>query len=446
MHPLSRTLRAIWQPSQEKFLPQKEEGAEALRHAHLIIGFSSVGGLFSIIFAFYYMGIGHYPGAQAILVSSLIFITLPLICLKRGKADLAALIFVLSLVAMFSWLSLIEGGVNGHAVAWLTTMPFCSQLLILKRTPMIIVNVLTLCLVAFLSGLEVLHIQLPIAYPGGQHGWVTLVGYTGLAFFMFALGYIVEYYRRKVMEERDQAESELKSAVEELTKLNLEKNEFLGIAAHDLNNPLSVIYGYAEMMSQFDGLAADQVKEYSIEIADSSKRMKKIIQDVLDVNTIESGKYPLRLEWMSLLPLVESALHQYREALREKNILLDSDLADVEAAMDPGALGQVLDNLISNAVKYTPPEGKIEIRLHRVGEQIEFEVYNEGRGFSEEDKQKLYSRFGKLSTRPTAGEGSVGLGLSITYKIIQAMKGTIECESELNQGARFRVMLPCGTA
>lgn len=442
MDQLNRILRAIWHPSQERFLPQQYEDAEARRHAHLIVGFSSVGGVFSIAFALYYLAIGHNMGAQAILTNSLIFITLPLICLKKGKAELAALIFVFSLVAMFSWLSLIEGGVNGHAVAWLAALPFCSQLLILKRKPMILVNLLIVLLIAGFSGLEVLHIRLPIVYAFRHHGWVTLLGYTGLGVFMFALGFIVEYYRRKVMEERDQAEVELKNAVEELTRLNMEKNEFLGIAAHDLNNPLSVIYGYAEMMREFKEVPPDMLREYADEIAVSSKRMQKIIQDVLDVNSIESGKYPLNYEKVRLLPFFESCLHTYRESAARKKLKIRTDLMDPEMETDRGALGQVLDNLISNAVKYTPPEGEIRISLRTAGEQIEFEVFNEGRGFSEEDKTKLFSRFAKLSTRPTGGEGSVGLGLSITQKIVQAMQGTITCESSLNQGASFKVFLP----
>ena len=438
----SRLFEKIWKPSQERFLSEENLDAESKRHELLIMGFSSVGGLFSILYAFYYVVIGHHNGAIAILFNSLLFITLPFFYLKRGKPDLSALIFVFSLLSMFTWLSLIEGGVTGHAVAWLATMPFCTQLLILKRKAALWISGLSVLLVAVISGLEIIHLQLPILYAKEDHGWVTMVGYTGLAIFMFSLGSIVEYYRRKVMRERDQAEKELNDAVTELTKLNLEKNEFLGIAAHDLNNPLSVIYGYTDILQNVENLSAEGIKGYVNEIAMSSQRMQKIIQDILDVNTIESGKYPLTFEIVSLGPLIASCLNTYRESLKKKNLQVQKYLSDTELETDSGALGQVLDNLISNAIKYTPPGGQISVRISENPEKIWIEVFNEGRGLSEEDKSKLFSRFAKLSTRPTAGEGSVGLGLSITQKIVEAMGGAIECESELNQGATFRVTLP----
>ncbi len=443
---VKRFLRTVWQPSQENYMPGEPMDAEARRHALLIVGFCTVGGVFSIGFAGYYLIIGHHAGVQAILANSLIFSTLPLLFLKKGKADAAAMIFVLSLIFMFSWLSVIEGGVKGHAVAWLVIMPFCSQLLILKRAPMIAVNVLMLILIALFSGMEVWGFRFPILYGMHHHGWVTLVGYTGLGVFMFALGFLVEHYRRIVVRERDRAEAELQEAVDELTQLNLEKNEFLGIAAHDLNNPLSVVGGYAELLKEFDSLSPEDVTSYATEIMQSTRRMQKIIQDVLDVNTIESGTYPLHMEEVEMRPAFEACLNTYREAAEKKHLTLETELEECCMETDRGALEQVLDNLVSNAVKYARPEGRIRVALARREDGIQFEVFNEGRGFTEEDKTRLFSRFAKLSTRPTAGEGSVGLGLSITHKIINAMGGQIECESELNEGALFRVRLPESTS
>ncbi len=442
MDQIARILRAIWHPSHEKLLLGEGGDPEKIRQANLIVGFTSVGGLFSISFAIYYLLIGHHAGALAILCNSLVFLTLPWICLRKGNLHAAALSFVASLIAMFTWLSIIEGGAEGHAVAWLATMPFCTQLLVHKHRQALWMGASIVILVAGLSAMEVLQIELPMLYPEEEHGWVTLVGYTGLATFMCALGYIVEYYRRKVMAERDVAEAELKNVVDELTRLNLEKNEFLGIAAHDLSNPLSVVYGYAELLRDVEEVNEKDMKDYIQEIAENSNRMRNIVQDILDVNTIESGRYPLNMENVNIRQLFESCLLNYRDAARKKVLKITTELEDFEAVTDAGALGQILDNLISNAMKYAKPGGEVRVSLFRSGPGIRFEVFNEGRGFSEEDKTKLFARFAKLSTRPTAGEGSVGLGLSITHKIVQALDGEIACESKLNQGALFRVDLP----
>ncbi|MDF3130622.1 HAMP domain-containing sensor histidine kinase [Kiritimatiellaeota bacterium B1221] len=442
MDQLLRIFRAVWHPSPEDLFPGEDEHPEKNRQANLIVGFTSVGGLFSIGYAIYYLFIGHHAGALAILCNSLLFLTLPWFCLRKGRVHLAALCFVASLVTMFTWLSIIEGGTHGHAVAWLATMPFCTQLLVPKHRQAFWISVAIVVLVAGLSAMDVIQVALPILYPENEHGWVTLVGYAGLATFMCALGFIVEYYRRKVMGERDVAERELKNAVEELTRLNLEKNEFLGIAAHDLSNPLTVINGYAELLRDLEVVSDKDLRDYSHEIAENSKRMQKIVQDILDVNTIESGRYPLNMEEVDLKPLFETCLSNYLEKARRKVLKITPELADVRAVTDAGALGQILDNLVSNALKYAIPGGAVRVSLFPAAQGVCFEVYNEGRGFSEEDKQNLFVRFAKLSTRPTAGEPSVGLGLSITHKIVEAMGGEITCESELNQGALFKVQLP----
>lgn len=440
-HQFSSFLRFLLN-TQDRFIPEELKDPEDLRLAKLLIGFSCIGGAFSVLFAYYYLAIGHYNGAFVILLTSIIFVSLPLTCVKRGKEDAGAVIFVFSLIVMFSWLSAIEGGVKGHAVAWLAIMPFCSQLLVMNRKQIIGINVVTILLIAFFSGEEIWGLSFPFTYPEHHHGSVTLVGYTGLGLFMFTLGAIGEFFRKDLVKRRDQAENELKEAVEELTRLNLEKNEFLGIAAHDLNNPLSVISGYAEMIQYSDDLSKEEINAFSQEIFENSSRMSKIVQDVLDVNRIESGQYPVNRSPVGLRDLFESCLKPYRDAVEQKELKLETELADLRVTTDAHALSQILDNLISNAVKYASQAGKIRVSLYSAGEGFVFEVFNEGRGFTEEDKEKLFSRFAKLSTRPTAGEGSVGLGLSITHKIIEALGGRIVCESELHQGALFRVTFP----
>ncbi|WFB35368.1 HAMP domain-containing sensor histidine kinase [Kiritimatiellota bacterium B12222] len=441
---LPRLIEKFWTAFPERFLPPDLKDAETLRHAHLIMGITLVGGFFSICFALYYLMIGHLVGAITIFSSCFVFMVFPFIYLKKGRPDQAALLFIFTMMTMFCWLSLVEGGVKGHAVAWLAVMPFFNQLLILDRRRALVLSGLVVVLVMYLSSLGIWNLELPVLYPKEKHGWVTLIGYTGLAVFMYALGFIAEHFRREVVSQRDGAEGKLKEAVAELTRLNLEKNEFLRIVAHDLNNPLTVINGYAEIISSYEKVSDAEIKDYVHEISVSSKRMREIIRNVLDVNAIESGKYPLKMNKISLKPIFKSCLHTYETAMTRKSQILHAELEDVEAVTDAGALSQILDNLVSNAVKYGPIGAHLRINLFEQEGNYCFDVFNEGRGFSPEDHALLFSPFAKLSTRPTGGESSVGLGLSITLKIVEGMGGQITCESALGQGALFRVTIPKG--
>ncbi|MDA3873801.1 MAG: HAMP domain-containing sensor histidine kinase [Kiritimatiellae bacterium] len=416
---------------------------EEARVSQLIIGFSIVGGLFSILYAVFYLAIQHYAGAGIILSHSLIFSTVPFVLLRKRNIPGAGHAFLASLLSMFTLLSIIEGGVNGHAVAWLSAFPVCAPLVLAGGRSALAWCGVCVFLVSVFAGLEVVGLHLPITYPNPWHGWVTLTGYAGLALFLMALGTLAEYYRRAAMRQRDLAQQELKKAVEKLTLLNQEKNEFLGIAAHDLNNPLTVVQGYADMLKMMDNSEnLDEVREFAGLISDSSRRMQQIIRDILDVNKIESGQYPLKPAHQEMRPVVEACIRRYQPPGKQKDLHWKIHLDDVNALFDANALSQVLDNLISNAVKYARPGGNVEIRLKRDGETALIRVFNEGRGFSPEDKQRLFTRFAKLSTRPSGGESSNGLGLSITKKIVQAMDGSIQCESELDQGATFDVRLP----
>ncbi|MEX2606800.1 MAG: ATP-binding protein [Kiritimatiellia bacterium] len=416
---------------------------EEARISQLIIGFSIVGGLFSILYAGFYLAIQHYAGAGIILSHSLIFSTVPFLLLRKRNIPGAGHVFLFALLSMFTLLSIIEGGVNGHAVAWLSAFPVCAPLVLAGGKSSLAWCGVCVGLVTLFAGLEVAGISLSFTYPRPWHGWVTLTGYAGLALFLMALGTLAEFYRRAAMRQRDLAQDELKLAIEKLTRLNYEKNEFLGIAAHDLNNPLTVVQGYADMLKMMGPSDnPSEVREFAGLISDSSRRMQHIIRDVLDVNKIESGHYPLKPARQDMRPVVEACIRRYQPSGTKKDLHWRNDLHNVTALFDANALSQVLDNLISNAVKYARPGGNVEILLKQDGNTAHIRVFNEGRGFSPEDKQRLFTRFAKLSTRPSGGESSNGLGLSITKKIVEAMDGTIQCESELEQGAAFDVRLP----
>ena len=237
----------------------------------------------------------------------------------------------------------------------------------------------------------------------------------------------------------------LKKLNEQLLELNREKNEILGIAAHDLRNPLSAIKGYAEEIQEyFADMPEEEVIELASMISISSQQMSELLKNILDVNTIESGKRNLSLGTIDILPTLQSLVNSYTERAKEKNITVQFQSLEKQytAFVNENTVRQVLDNLISNAVKYSPHGKNIFIQLSKNESHLRCKIQDEGPGLTDSDKQKLFGKFNRLTAKPTGGEQSTGLGLFIVKKLVEAMNGSVWCESQLGQGATFIVEFP----
>lgn len=232
---------------------------------------------------------------------------------------------------------------------------------------------------------------------------------------------------------------------DQLIKLNKENNEFLSIAAHDLKNPLSGIQGSADfIINSYDKMSKEDVIEFATMISVTSGQAFELIKNLLEVNAIESGKKNILLSTLDILPILQWLVSSYTELANKKNISLQFQHLDKQypAFVDNKIVLQVLENIISNAIKYSPPNRNITIRLSQDQQQLRCEVQDEGPGLSDSDKQKLFGKFSCLSAIPTCGEHSTGLGLFIVKKLVGMMNGTVWCESELGQGATFIVEFP----
>lgn len=262
-----------------------------------------------------------------------------------------------------------------------------------------------------------------------------------------------------------------------LKELHTEKDEFLGIVAHDLKNPLAAIASFANILRHDDGsLTPVQHLEFVTHIIESAERMFEIIRNLLDINALERGGLRVQLQPVEISSVLDYAISSYRERAEEKNITLHTDFSPTPFALgDESLVMQVVDNLISNAVKYSPHGSKVTVKLTvesvkstegvkndivnmnsmlsvsqhqpalyttRSSSVIRFEVRDEGPGLTDDDKAKLFGKFARLSAQPTGGEHSTGLGLSIVKKMVDAMNGRVYCESIFGEGAAFIVELP----
>jgi signal transduction histidine kinase len=258
---------------------------------------------------------------------------------------------------------------------------------------------------------------------------------------MSMLGLIFESGRAKAYARMQAALDELSAKNEQLVGLNQEKVEFMGIAAHDLKNPLQVIMASGEMMRDIDD--PGMLREMTNMIIMASKRMHHLIKDLLDANTIEEGRYASKIEPCNMGPLVTQIVSQNLFAAKAKEIEVRLGVQkDLMVRTDSAATLQILDNLISNAVKYSPRNSTIHVHLVPEKGHALVLVRDEGPGISDEDQKKLFQKYCRLTAQPTGGESSTGLGLSIAKRLAQVLGGDILCRSALGAGTTFTFRLP----
>ncbi len=260
--------------------------------------------------------------------------------------------------------------------------------------------------------------------------------------------YSAELDRFSVMLEEQAREvelvnTELQEKNTSLQNLNQRKNEIIGVVAHDLKNPLAGILMSASMVSRYyQKMKPEDVLQSIQRIQETGERMHKIIVDLLDVEAIETGTFNLKSETVDLTALLNAMLEDYREAAAQKNITVHKPTNEALFVQgDVGALRQVFDNLFSNALKYSFPQSNVWVDVSADTAMVRVNIRDEGPGLSPGDQAKLFQRFAKLTPRPTAGEHSTGLGLSIVKQLVELMHGEISCQSELGVGTTFSVVL-----
>lgn len=230
----------------------------------------------------------------------------------------------------------------------------------------------------------------------------------------------------------------------QLKELNELKNKFLGIASHDLRNPLYLIRSFSEILkNESVGALNTKQKDLSVKIFNSSNFMRALLENLLDISKIESGKIELCKKVQDLNSVVRQQVEMSQLLADKKKIDFELKLEDLpHIYFDQDAITQVIGNFIGNAIKFSPLNTKIIVTTENQGENVRVLVCDEGPGISEEDQKLLFKEFQTLSAKPTGGEKSTGLGLAITQKLIHLHSGRVGVESRLGEGSTFFFALP----
>lgn len=228
-----------------------------------------------------------------------------------------------------------------------------------------------------------------------------------------------------------------------LKELESARTEFVANVSHELRTPLSLIKGYVETL--IDGARNDpEVATRFLEtINRNAERLRLLIEDLLTISELESGRVNLRLQTVALRGLIANVLEDFQSRAAGRGVQLLSDVPDVEVAADPDRIEQVLANLVDNAVKYGRPDGKVIVQA-RIGEDgfIEISIHDDGPGIPPESLSRIFERFYRVDKARSREQGGTGLGLSIVKHIVQSHGGKVWATSKPGQETVFYFTLP----
>ncbi len=224
----------------------------------------------------------------------------------------------------------------------------------------------------------------------------------------------------------------------ELQKNEILKTDFISNVSHEIKTPLAVIQNYATLL-QDETLDSETRKNYSKTLIEASKRITDLITNILKLNKLENQEIQEKHEAFNLTEALAESVVEFETLIEKKNLELNCDFDDVNIISSKSLLEIVWNNLISNAIKFTPDNGKIDITLKRIDKNVEIKVADTGCGMTSEVGAKIFEKFYQGDTSHSCAGN--GLGLALVKKVIDILGGEISVQSEINKGSTFTILL-----
>jgi len=428
-------------PDEAKADPEK-----FLRY-HLIVQCANIGLLTGLLFTVVYLAIGFYVCAVLVFATMLwLGLTWPLLRHPRATIILGnyfALMITLALVVV----TLLQSAIYYTSIAWFAA-PALICLLIAGRRSATVWCAICVALIGVFVVLGHLHRPVAIFPEARQEDPLMLfAGFAGLTVFVLVLALGLERERQAAFAQFEATAAKLAASNADLMRLSEENNEFVGIAAHDLKSPLCLVLNLAEFMKLDNQARRPAIDAHADSIIQSAERMKKIIETMLNIDVLEQRARTSAWDRVELNGLLGRLQSSWEAGARNKNIRLVFQPAPrpLFVAGDLVALERIADNLVSNAIKYSPADTRVRLTTAADGSMALFAVEDQGPGVPPDKHPFLFRKYSRLEAPPVEGESSQGLGLFFVKRFVAAMGGTVECDPRVASGARFVVRIPLAT-
>ncbi len=263
------------------------------------------------------------------------------------------------------------------------------------------------------------------------------LGMVALAVAVFF--FLIRRSNKKLKEQNDLIQKQN----DKLAELNAEKNSLISIVSHDLHGPITSIRMWNQILQTDASNFNEEQKKALARIDSSAEHGERLIRNILDVEKAETNRHKLSLEHFDLKIFMEDVINAHQPMAQSKSINLkyDAEEKSVYILSDRHLVNRICENLLSNAIKFTPSGKSVWIAVSDARDAVHIRVRDEGVGIPKSELPALFSRYSNISSRPTAGESSTGLGLSIVKRLVEELNGFIQCESEPGHGTLFTVVL-----
>ena len=391
---------------------------------------------------------GATPALMALIIS--LFILLEWMRYKAQRYGISTLLqwgFAIATSVSLAIAWLLNGGLNGSVpMVYLLALFLALSISETQRAPIFCLYV---CSALFCLVVEGIFPEWILQYSNGHVQFLDSA--IGMVTAMFALGYGTHQFKssydrqrlRVQMKNEEVSRAYLKAQAsnDRLQEVMRRNHEHLHIIAHDLRNPVGAVIGLVEVCREEYDLNEGITKDLAT-MEQAATQALELVQHLSEVAYLEERKVVLQKGRAELAPVVERVLRKLEPAARRKHQQLQWELdSSLFALVDTNRLASILDNLIENAIKYSPLESSIEVSLERGEERAIVRVRDQGPGIPEDQKAKLFTMFGKVGNRPTGKESSTGLGLYIAKMLSELHGGKLEQEN-LKPGTEFRLILP----
>jgi signal transduction histidine kinase len=251
--------------------------------------------------------------------------------------------------------------------------------------------------------------------------------------------------RAEVMDRMGRRTRELEADNEKLSDMNRMKDVFLGTASHELKTPLTSVIAYAELLDDHDGkLSRDQAREFVGRLRAEAQRLLSLIEDILDLSRLESGKMALKPRTLDIAEVVSGAVETTRPLAQRYGVTLETELADglPQLSVDEVKIRQVVVNLLVNAVKFSPRGAAVRLRTARDGTCVRIEVHDQGPGIAPDTATHIFELFGQNVPEDADARGGLGIGLHLVKRITEMHGGHVGVNSRSGEGSTFWIRLP----